>query len=105
MTNFEYYCYHVIPTVIRQFGCIFKNWKDLMAGNYNGYTLLENDDPFEECYKWFWCNLNDDDLIEKEILEYLDKLVDDVESGKEKLIPLDEVMKDLKLMLNEDESS
>jgi hypothetical protein len=89
MTNFEYYQYHVIPTVIRQFFNTFKNWKDLMTGNYDDYSLLKNKDPFEECYNWFWCNLNDDDLIEKEFLEYLDKMVDDIESGKEKLISLD----------------
>lgn len=92
MTNFEYYWYYVIPTGIRQVGYIFKNWKDLMSGNYNDYVLLKDDDPFEECYNWFWANLNDDDLVEKEFLEYLDKIVEDIESGKEKLVPFTEEM-------------
>lgn len=61
-----------------------------MIGNYDDYSLLKHQDPFEECYKWFWSNLNDDDLIEKEFLEYMDKLVDDFESGKTKPIPLGE---------------
>lgn len=89
MTNFEYYRYHVIPTAVRQFVNTFKNWKDLMTDNYGDYVLLKTDDPFEECYKSFWYNLNDDDLVEKEFLEYLNQLVEDIESGKEKLIPLD----------------
>ena len=89
MTNFEYYWTHVIPTSLRHFRYTFKNWADLMTGNYKDYALLSSDDPFTECYGWFWSDLNDADIYPKEFLEYLHQLMDDVESGKEKLIPLD----------------
>jgi len=48
------------------------------------------DDPYEECVDWFWGSLGDDDTLPKEFLEYLQQLVEDIDSGKEKLIPVDE---------------
>ena len=48
------------------------------------------DDPYEECVDWFWVSLNEDDVYPKEFLEYLMQMVDDIETGKEKVIPLDE---------------
>jgi len=68
----------------------FRIWRDLMTDNYKDYALLEEDDPFTECYEWFWVALGEDEVYEKEFLEYLMKLADDVETGKEKVVPLDE---------------
>ena len=68
----------------------FRIWSDLMTGNYDNYALLNDDDPLTECLGWFWASLNEDDTYPKEFLEYLQQLVDDIESGKEELIPLDE---------------
>jgi len=68
----------------------FRIWRDLMTDNYKDYALLEEDDPFTECYEWFWVSLGEDEVYEKEFLEYLMKLADDVETGKEKVVPLDE---------------
>ena len=68
----------------------FKMWRDLISGNYADYTLLPTDDPYEECYQWFWTSINLDETLPKEFLEYLQDLVDKIESGEEKLIPLTE---------------
>jgi hypothetical protein len=49
------------------------------------------DDPYEECISWFWQCLGDDDTYPKEFLEYLQQMVDDIESGKVKTYTLEEV--------------
>lgn len=61
-----------------------------MTDNFEGYTLLKDDDPFQECYDWFWSSINMDETYPKEFLEYLMQLAYDVETGKEKVIPIDE---------------
>ena len=65
----------------------FCNWRDLMTGNYEGYALMFYDDPYEECYNTFWDYLGDDDVLPKDFLEGLLKMVDRIERGEEKLIP------------------
>jgi len=88
----------------------FRIWADLMTGNYKDYALMWHDDPYEECLDWFWGSLGDDDTLPKEFLEHLMQMVDDIETGKEKVIPLDEDffdrMKDLlkDVELEDDES-
>ena len=82
----------------------FRIWRDLMTGNYKDYALMWYDDPYEECYDWFWGTLGDDDTLPKEFLEYLLQMVEDIETGKEKLIPLDESFwEDLDKWSEEDE--
>ena len=61
-----------------------------MTSDYAGYALLKEDDPETECIEWFWASLNEDDVYPKEFLEYLMQMVDDIETGKEKVYPLDE---------------
>jgi hypothetical protein len=61
-----------------------------MGGNYEGYGLLKEDDPYTECLEWFWAALNEDDTYPKFFLEELLQIIDDIDSGKEKLIPMDE---------------
>jgi hypothetical protein len=68
----------------------FHIWRDLMTGNYKDYALMWYDDPYEECVSWFWTYLGDDDTLPKEFLESLMQMVDDIETGKEKVIPMDE---------------
>jgi len=65
-------------------------WADLMTGNYENYGLLKDDDPYQECYEWFWTSINLDETYPKEFLDYLHQMVDDIETGKEKVIPMDE---------------
>jgi len=68
----------------------FKIWRDLMTDNFKDYSLLHTDDPFQECYEWFWVSLGEDEVYPKEFLEYLMEMCDRIDRGEEKLIPLDE---------------
>jgi hypothetical protein len=65
-------------------------WRDLISGNYADYALLRNDDPFQECYEWFWTSINLDETYPKEFLEDLMEMCDRIDRGEEKLIPMDE---------------
>jgi hypothetical protein len=67
----------------------YKNWADLMGNNYQDYALLKTDDPLEQCILYFWDSL-EDEIYPKEFLESLLQMADDVKTGKEKLIPMDE---------------
>jgi hypothetical protein len=54
------------------------------------------------CYGCFWSYLGEDDTLPKEFLEHLQQMVEDIETGKEKLIPMDEVMMNRLKNLTED---
>lgn len=87
---FEYWIGHCWMTGWQSIRHTFRMWADLMTSNYDGYALLKEDDPYQECYEWFWASINEDDTYPKEFLEYLYQLMDDIDTGKEKLIPIDE---------------
>ncbi len=87
---FDYYFSHCWMTGWQTISMSFRNWRDLMTGNYKDYALMFYDDPYEECYSCFWTYLGDDDILPKEFLESLMQMVDDIETGKEKVIPMDE---------------
>jgi hypothetical protein len=86
----EYWIGHCWMTGWQSIRHNFCIWSDLMTSNYKNYALLKDDDPEQECLEWFWGSLNEDDVYPKEFLEHLMQMVDDIETGKEKLIPLDE---------------
>jgi hypothetical protein len=86
----EYWIGHCWMTGWQSIRHNFRIWADLMTSNYKNYALLKEDDPEAECLDWFWGSLNEDDVYPKEFLEHLMQMVDDIETGKEKLIPLDE---------------
>lgn len=67
----------------------FKNWSDLMGNNYEGYALLKTDDPLELCILYFWDSL-EDEIYPKHFLDHLLQLSDDVRTGKEEVVPVDE---------------
>ena len=94
MSWLEYIFTHLIPTWFQSFNDNFRMWRDLMTDNFEGYALLKDDDPFQECYDWFWSSINMDETYPKEFLEYLMKLADDVETGKERVIPFTKEMVD-----------
>ena len=73
----------------------FRMWRDLISGNYENYALLKDDDPYEECYQWFWTSINMDECLGKDFLEYLQQMVEDIDTGKVKTYPLEDVMKEL----------
>ena len=88
MTHLKYITDHLLRAWVQQWTYNFRIWADLMTNNYDGYALLEEDDPYQECYEWFWAYINIDDTYSKEFLEELYQMIDDIESGKEKLIPM-----------------
>ena len=90
MNWWEYWIGHCWMTGWQSIGMSFRNWRDLMTGNYEGYALMFYDDPYEECYSCFWSYLGDDDVLPKEFLESLMQMADDVETGKVKTYPLTE---------------
>jgi len=96
MNLFEYYFGHCFQTGWREMWNNFKMWRDLLSNNYENYALLPEDDPYEECYNWFWTSINLDETLSKEFLEYLQQLMRDIDSGKEKVYPMEDVMEELK---------
>lgn len=64
-----------------------------MGNNYQDYALLKTDDPLEQCILYFWDSL-EEEIYPKEFLEHLLQLSDDVRTGKEEVIPMDEVFMD-----------
>ena len=66
----------------------FKNWSDLMGNSYQDYALLKDDDPLEQCILFFWDSL-EDEIYSKSFLESLLQMVDDINTGKEEVYPLD----------------
>jgi hypothetical protein len=90
MNWWEYWIGHCWMTGWQTIRMSFRNWRDLMAGNYKDYALMFYDDPYEECYNSFWAYLGDDDVLPKEFLEGLMEMADRIERGEEKLIPLNE---------------
>jgi len=87
----EYWIGHCWMTGWQSIRCNFRMWADLIGGNYDGYTLLEDDDPYEQCYEWFWTSINLDEVYPKEFLEYLMQMADDIETGKVKTYSIDEI--------------
>jgi hypothetical protein len=94
MSWWDYYVGHCWMTGWQSIRGAFRIWADLMTSNYKDYALLPKDDPETECLEWFWVSLGEDECYPKEFLEYLMKMVDDIETGKEKVIPMDESFMD-----------
>ena len=91
MNWWDYWIGHCWMTGWQTIRSNFRVWADLMGSNYDNWMILSSvDDPEAECLEWFWVGLNEDDVYPKEFLEYLMKMVDDIETGKEKVYPMDE---------------
>lgn len=99
----EYWIGHCYMTGWQSIRSNFRMWGDLMGSNYEGYGLLTEDDPYTECVEWFWVSLNEDDVYPKKFLEELLQICADIDSGKEKVYPMDDVMENLKKMIEEDD--
>lgn len=94
MTWLEYIFTHLIPTWFQSFNDNFKMWSDLMTDNYANYSLFKDEDPYEECYNWFWTSINLDETYPKHFLEDLMQMAEDVETGKVKPVPFTREMFD-----------
>lgn len=73
-----------------------------MGNQCADYALLKDDDPLEQCILCFWDSL-EDEIYPKSFLESLLQMVDDINTGKEKVIPIDDVMANLKKWCEEDD--
>ena len=100
----EYWISHCWMTGWQSIGGAFRIWADLMGSNYQDYALPRTaEDPEKECIEWFWGTLGEDEVYPKEFLEYLLQMVDDIDSGKVKTYPMDEVMEEMKSWCEEDD--
>ena len=96
MNWWQYWVGHCWMTGWQSIRSNFRMWSDLMGSNYASYALMKEDDPEAECLDWFWASLVEDDVYPKDFLEYLMQMVDDIETGKEEVILMNDVMKNLK---------
>lgn len=96
MNWFEYWIGHCWMSGWQSIRGAYRIWVDLITSNYKDYALLKEDDPFTECLEWFWVSLGEDNTYPRDFLDYLQQLVDDIESGKVETIPFTEdMMKEL----------
>ena len=93
MTHLEYITDHLLPTWLSTWSYNFKVWADLMTNNYETYCSPWCDTPERECYEWFWTSISLDDTYSKEFLESLHQMVEDIDSGKVKTYPMDDIFK------------
>lgn len=106
MNWWEYWIGHCWFTGWQSINHSFRNWGDLMTGNWKDYALMFYDDPFEECRDCFWSYLGDDDTLPKEFLESLMEMVDRIDRGEEKLVPMDlDQLKRISDLLDNQEST
>jgi len=101
MNWWEYWIGHCWMTGWKNIRHAFNIWADLMTSNYDGYNVLDYDDSYTECREWFWQTLGEDDVYPKEFLEHLMQMVDDIETGKVKTYPIDEVFDKVKDIMDE----
>jgi hypothetical protein len=90
----RYYIHHCLGTGWQSFRLAFISWLDLVwfTDNWKQYALIEcGDDPFESTRDYFWDTLNEDEVLDKEFLEYLEQLSADVQSGKVETIAWEDV--------------
>jgi hypothetical protein len=100
----EYWIGHCWMTGWQSIGGAFRIWADLMGSNYKDYSLPRTvEDPEKECIEWFWVTLGEDEVYPKEFLESLLQMCADIDSGKEKLIPMEDVMENLKKWCEEED--
>jgi hypothetical protein len=97
MNWWQYWVGHCWMTGWQSIRSNFSIWGDLMGSNYEVYALPRTvEDAEQECIEWFWASLVEDDVYPKDFLEYLMQMVDDIETGKEEVILMNDVMKNLK---------
>jgi len=97
MNWWQYWVGHCWMTGWQSIRSNFRMWSDLMGSNYESYALPRTvEDAEQECIELFWASLVEDDVYPKDFLEYLMQMVDDIETGKEEVILMNDVMKNLK---------
>ena len=103
MTHLEYIKHHLLPSWVRQWKYNFGIWADLMTSNYEPYANPYGESPERECYEWFWASINIDETLPKEFLEELYQRMDDIDTGKVRTYPAEDVLKRLKELVDMDD--
>ena len=88
MTHFKYITDHLLRAWVQSWTYNFKIWADLMTNNYEAYANPYGESPERECYEWFWASISMDETYSKDYLESLYQMMDDIDSGKVKPIPI-----------------
>lgn len=101
MNWFEYWIGHCWMSGWQSIHMAFDIWKDLLSSDYDNYALLKTDDPYQECYNWFWGTLGEDETYPKEFLESLLQMSKDVETGKVKTYPMNEIFDELEDLIGD----
>ena len=105
MTHFKYITDHLLRAWVQQWIFNFKVWADLMTSNYKDYGSPWCDTPERECYEWFWTSISLDDTYSKQFLESLHQMMDDIDRGKVRTYPAEDVLKRLKERVEEDNNN
>lgn len=103
MTHFEYITDHLLRAWLQQWNCNYRIWADLITGNYERYALFKEDNPYQECYDWFWACINLDDTLSKEYLETLYQMMDDIDTGIVKTVPAKDFLQRMKNIVDAEE--
>ena len=88
VTHFKYITDHLLRAWVQSWTYNFKIWADLMTNNYEAYANPYSESPERECYEWFWASISMDETYSKDYLESLYQMMDDIDSGKVKPIPI-----------------
>ena len=100
----EYWIGHCWMTGWQSIRGAFRIWADLMGSNYADYALPRTvEDPEKECIEWFWVTLGEDEVYPKFFLEELLQMCADIDSGKVKTYPMEDVMENLKKWCEEED--
>lgn len=92
MTYFNYFTSYLLRAWVQCWAYNFSVWADLMTDNYAPYENFYGESSDRECHELFWASINTDEIYAKEFLEDLYQMVEDIDSGKVKTYPLDEVL-------------
>lgn len=89
----EYIFSYCIPSGFNRIYSSFLNWMDLVwfEDNQKRYKLLHDDDGFKSCSLNFWYDLGEEPY-EKELLEYIYTLENQIENNEFDYIPFTENM-------------
>lgn len=83
MNWWQYWIEHCWMTGWKSINGAFSIWGDLMSSNYKVYALPRTvEDPEQECLRWFWVSLGEDNTYPKEVLEHIIQMVDNSDTRK-----------------------
>ena len=105
MTHLTYITDHLFRAWVQQWSYNFRVWADLMTNNFESYANPYGESPERECYEWFWTSINIDETLPKEFLESLYQMMDDVDTGKVKTVPAEDVFKRLRELVDSKDSN